>query len=490
MQSSLRPLLCACGAFAATSALAAAPAYYTESPVTLQLVFRQTSQPVETGPDESGLVVKETTVESLRLGNTDLLEEMVRRSLIPSVKGHTVVAVWANWPDEKPFAGSAFRLFVRKAGLKQKALVGVPQEIFALSPEDWLHERNISRKTGVIQSGQENFEAYSRLSFGIDDRHGTLLGRDLGGGVFKSPGKSHKPQYLPKPGALSLEGSSGARLCSGEIQFGAARFIPGSDFKPGALPKKTSTGGSYGYSAVSMMATGRFGLNWYAPPPYVHYFCPLDLALTLKTQEAVPSATKGREITRITSTSFSSADLLRGLLQARGVSDPAGWAFYLHARSDEYTSLESLELVLGHPDGRIHTLGDAELDLSEARAEAARREYRDGAYIAGDIREFAHLTHDRYWTLPDGRLFRLLLTGDADIRFRYGSLPAPANSIREQPVSAELRLFGTHSNGLAEMSFSMGEPLAQSAIPAGWSSLFPPYSPTAYSPYRGWRYYF
>lgn len=29
-------------------------------------------------------------------------------------------------------------------------------------------------------------------------------------------------------------------------------------------------------------------------PPYVHYFCPLDVALTLKTQEPVPTTEKGR----------------------------------------------------------------------------------------------------------------------------------------------------------------------------------------------------
>ena len=464
--------------------------YYTESPMTLQLIVRQTSLVSETGPDEEGLTVRETTIETHRLGNAEVLEELKQRGIIPRVKGHALVAVWANWPDEAPFKGSAFRLFVRKAGQKDAALSRVPKDVFAITPADWLHERDILRKSGKIASGSDKFEACSELNVLIDDAFGTLLGRDNGGGVYKAPAKSSKPQYLPTAGSMALEGTFGSGgVASGQVAFGPGRFISKADFKPNALPQKTRPGGYYGswyYSSVSV--TGSW-LNWQPIPPYIHHFCPLTVAIVLKRQETVPSGQKNRAITRITSSIVPVSELVGGALRSVGdVSDPAGWGLYLHARSDEYASFEDFDLVLAHADGRIYRLPDPEFDLSFARAVAARDEYRDEVRLTGTSRQLAHLTHDRNWLLSaDGDYLSLLVTGSADIASRYDAIPEAQDRRETQPVSASLQLFGSYSkaaeSGLASVTFTVGAPLAQGDIPAGWASQFPPYVPNTWFGY-------
>jgi hypothetical protein len=460
------------------SNLVAAPAYYTESAVTLQLTVRSTSLPVRSAPDDTGLIVEETQIESRRLGNADILAELARRSLIPSAKGHSLVAVWADWPDEKPFKGSAFRLFVRKAGAKQHALAKVPSDVFGITPEDWLRERNLLRRSGALKSGTSSFEAYSELSFQARGVYGTLLGRDIGGGVFKTPPQASWLQYLPRPGSMSLDGVAGAGVCSGEVNFGKARFIPVTDFQPNALPKNVRAGGFYGYSSSGDLSAISVGW-WKAPPPFVNYFCPLGVTLTLKKEERVATTEKGREITRISSSQISLDDLLRGTLRNHGIDDTTGWGFYLHARSDEYTSLADLGLVVAHADGRILYLGKANFTSSYGKAEEARREYRDGVYLAGTIRTLAHLTHDLSWNHPDGRTLRLLGTGAADIASRFGPIPEAQNLHHLQPVSATSQLFGSYStsseSGLMSMSVTIGSPVAQSEIPSGWHTLFPRY---------------
>lgn len=462
------------------SCLHAAPAFYTESPVTLQLTVRSTSLPIRSEPDDTGLIVEETQIESRRLGNADILAEMARRSLIPSAKGHSLVAVWADWPDEKPFKGSAFRLFVRKIGAKQHALAKVPSDVFGITPEDWLRERNILRRSGATKSGTSSFEAYSELSFQTRGVYGTLLGRDTGGGVLKTPPQASWRQYLPRPGSMSLDGIAGAGVCAGEVAFGQARFIPPSDFQPNALPKNVRAGGIYGHSSSGDVWITMVGW-WRPPPPFVHYFCPLGVTLTLKKEEQVPATEKGREITRISSSEIPLEDLLRGALRNSGVDDTTGWKFYLHAQSDEYTSLADFDLVVAHADGRIINLGKANFTPSYGKAEAARREYRGEVYLAGTIRTLAHLTHDLSWSLPDGTTLHLLGTGAADIASRFGPIPEAQNSYDLQPVSASSRLFGSYSkageSGLMSMSVMIGAPIDQSEIPTGWNMQFPSYQP-------------
>jgi hypothetical protein len=305
------------------------------------------------------------------------------------------------------------------------------------------------------------------------------MGRDTGGGVFKTPGKASWLQYLPKAGAMSLDGIAGDGVCSGEVVFGQARFIPRSDFQPNALPKNVRVGGIYGYSSSGSLS---LTMVWWAPlPPHVHYFCPLSVTLTLKKEESVPTTEDGREITRITSSEISVDDLLLGTLRNHGVDDTSGWGFYLHARSDEYTSLNKFNLVVAHADGRILYLGKANFSPSYGKAEEARREYRDNVYLAGTTRTLTHLTHDLAWPLPDGGTVYLLGTGAADIASRFGPIPEAQGAYHLQPVSASSRLFGSYSksgeSGLMSMGVMIGSPIAQSDIPAGWNIQFPRYQP-------------
>ncbi len=453
----------------------AATGYLTESTVTLQLTVQKTSRVIETGPDAEGLVVRETTIESRRLGNHEVLAEMKRRGLIPEVKGHSLVAVWANWPDEAPFKGNAFRFFVRKTGAKAPALTRVPKEVFALTPQDWLHERDIRREAGVITSGSERVEAYSQVALDLGDDEGTFLGADIGGGVFKPAVKKGKLQYLPRPGTVSLDGTLGGGVSSGQVDFGQARFVAKSDFKPGALPKKTRAGGYYGwYGSISMNGTG---LIPFYIPPFVHYFCPLTAELTLSHQATVPSGENGREVTQIQTTTLTHEALLRGALQAQGITDSEGWGLYLHGQSDIYENVEDFDLLVAHSDGRVIRLGEAEFALSYGKAEAARREFRNGVYTFGTIRQLAHLTHNQSWALADRDRLRLLLTGPATIESRFGAIPEAQGLRHVQPVAASLRLFGSYDKdaegGLARVTFTIGAPLPQTEIPAGWSDAFP-----------------
>ena len=470
------------------------PFYLPESPVTLRLTVQKTGPLVATGPDADGLVVHETEIETIRYGNTDILAAMQQRGLIPQVNGHALVAVWANWPDADPFQGSCYRFFVRKSGTRSQAVLRVPTDLLALQPQRWLHENNL-RITPRHRSGTASYESYSELKVSVSALTGTLLGSDEGGGAFKTPTRRGTlPQYLPTPGALNLSGQILNGVATAQIDFGPARFVPRTDFKPNALPKLTGEGHTFG-SIITASTSVNFAFLSIQPVPYVHHFCPVIIETILDRQLTLPTSQPGRQITQIETTTLPHSELLLGALRAQGVSDPAGWAFYLHARSDDYLRPDDFELVLGHPDGRILQIGTPSLSTSLG-ARSSRNEYLDDKHLSGSEHEQTHTTHDHSWTLANGNRLYLDVTGPGEIVSSYGPISESSEQREVIPVSAAFTLFGTYgqldtsqisvASGLARVSITIGAPLAQTEIPEGWATRFPPYvSVTPYQSYSG-----
>lgn len=454
---------------------AAASIYLTESPVTLAVTLSTTSTPTETGPDADGLVVRETRIENKRLlTEADVLAEMVARNLIPTAEGHVLVAVWAAWSDADPFRGSSFRFFVRKPGLGRHALVKVPAAVLALTPQDWLQSRDLVllRKGNV--SGTARYESYSQLKVSVGGRSASLLGRDTGGGLYRSPSRFFRTQYLPAAAELTMSGSTQGGFVEARLGLGPARFVRRDAFAPGALPVNTGSGGWFG-SFEGMASTLRIaGISVWdiSRPNPIEYFCPLQATLVLRRQIGGAASAGAVDRAQITSATLTEADLLAEALAGRGITDATGWKLFLHDYGDEYESLADLRLIAAHPDGRVLELSvTPRLVPDAAGAEESRRSYLNNVLQTAHTRRIGHLSHDRDWQVPGGVL-SLLLNGRTEVETSFGPVPGLDGVRYERPEAATFNLYGSYElgveNGLAEVVFTLSPPLPQAEIPAAW----------------------
>ena len=461
--------------------LEAQPLYLAESPVKLTVTLHRTSSTTETSPDADGLVVQETRIETQALlTEADVLAEMVARELIPTAEGHALVAVWAAWPDADPFQGSSFRFFVRNLGAKRNAIVKVPVDVLALTPQDWLQNRDLRRLRGGNISGTARYESYSKFEFSVGGHTADLLGRDTGSGLYRSPARYVRNQYLPVPSEMTMSGSAEGGLMEARLAFGPARFVRRESFPQRALPPDTGSGGWLGSFSGSVSLD--FSASWSVwvptpPPPTIEYFCPVSATLVLRHQERGPFASATRDRTRILSSSRTENDLLAGALAEHGVTDPSGWRLFLHEYGDEYTSFANLRLIAAHSDGRVRELSTTPgLIADYSGAEQSRRTFLNSALQTAQVRRLSHLSHDRDWQVPGGTL-TLLLNGRAEIESSFDIVAELPGVRYHRPDAATFTLYGSYElagkNGLADVVFTVSPPLAQSELPPAWLNRIP-----------------
>ena len=229
--------------------LGAQVSHVAQSTVTLSVTYSHPGDTKVSGPNSSDRVTLTTPLVSVRYANADLV-----RSLIPeseSIKGWTLVAVWADWPE----AGNSYRFFLRKKVSGGYEIRDVDPARLSLSLRVPYVARDLRRASEEIVSGTERFKALSRATLGADTVTRKIDGEEtelslspciadgmLGGtGRYAKANKSSDVIYLP--GAVSflgygvadnndetVEGEEADDVVSASIRLGASTFVPASQY--------------------------------------------------------------------------------------------------------------------------------------------------------------------------------------------------------------------------------------------------------------------
>lgn len=221
-----------------------------------------------TAPGKNASTIYSAPLETLRLGNREILEDMLADDELPgdSIAGWRIVAIWANWPDANPHAGNGYRFYARRGRGAATQTVPVSPHYLSIKPLlPAIGYRNaVSGET--IVAGAEKFTVYVQTNFAIRGNAGVLTGIETGTGRYVRPAGSESTYYLPGAGKAVLQGTyevsgeEGVGVASGTLSFGASGRVPASDYTGSG--GSTSTGGTLviGGSASATLDLAGFNL--------------------------------------------------------------------------------------------------------------------------------------------------------------------------------------------------------------------------------------
>ncbi|MBC8011547.1 MAG: autotransporter-associated beta strand repeat-containing protein [Burkholderiales bacterium] len=237
---------------------ASAQEKWVESPVTLTLTLSSAGEQTLKPGRAVGTATRTVPLLTSRLGNKQILEALVTNGDIPEIKGWRLVAIWAFWPDEDPYAGNAYRFYARKGSGDSLQTVAIPSSILSVEPlvaSVGVNHR-IQGEQDTILSGSETYKVFTRLRFAVagvaaGDPHGILSGT----GKYKKIAGQVAARYVPDSskatvaGLFSHDGENNAGVVGGSIAFGAGKFVTAYDY---VAPSGTTYSGTVTISAGSL----------------------------------------------------------------------------------------------------------------------------------------------------------------------------------------------------------------------------------------------
>ncbi len=226
-----------------------------QSSVTLALTLSFTGAPTSK-PAQNSTTVRSAPLETVRLGNREILQDLLADQLLPTttISGWTVVALWANWPDADPYAGNGYRFFARRGSGANLQTVAIPSSYLSLQPVKATVGYTHTIKDETILGGTETFNVFTETGFGLRGYVGSLGGLHTGSGRYVRPKNSPETYYIPDANKVSLQGvfekaaETGSGVAAGSLTFGAAALTP--------QPTNTSVG-----STGAVTLTGSIGLT-------------------------------------------------------------------------------------------------------------------------------------------------------------------------------------------------------------------------------------
>ncbi len=182
-------------------------------------------------------------ISSVRFGNSELLDVLVHREVIPEKKGWAVVAVWADWESE---GASSYRFFVRKKVDGVYQAIAIP-ELLSLELLQPFVNKTVKSRDEVIVSGTDRYKAYSKLTLGDDPRDpsdeekpeatrrtnpSSPLGMISGSGRYGRPSSAPAALYLPNSAAFNGYAISddAADVVIASLRLAKSKAVPAADY--------------------------------------------------------------------------------------------------------------------------------------------------------------------------------------------------------------------------------------------------------------------
>lgn len=211
----------------------------SQSSVSLTATFSRSSEPSDP-KIANGRSTVTTTFDRVTLRNADILTYMLENGQLPegqtSIKGWTLVAVWADWESSE---NSSYRFFARKTIDGVATVIAVPDSLLRLALLDPYVRKNVRVENGAAVSGSDLYKAVAALSIGAvttaeeDDREtaaGQALGVIFGPGRYARPSGSTGSIYLPGATSFTGYGVSDADVIVARLRLSASRAVASTPF--------------------------------------------------------------------------------------------------------------------------------------------------------------------------------------------------------------------------------------------------------------------
>lgn len=237
---------------AATACAAGARADTVQASATLALTLSATG-PASEKVGKSGREIVSAPLETLRLGNRQILEDMLVDGDLPgnSIAGWHIVALWANWPDANPYQGNGYRFFARRGKGKTATLVEISPYRLSLAPLQAAVGYRREFAGEALLGGTEKYTVLSQANFGIRGFVGAPIGVHSGTGRFVRAGETvyYVPgaTKVPLNGLFEVAGEELGGVVNGSLSISAAKRV--------ADAPSQSLGGSVNFSSVSVVGT-------------------------------------------------------------------------------------------------------------------------------------------------------------------------------------------------------------------------------------------
>lgn len=241
----MRRLLLACP-LVLLALTASAQTSWVEAPVTVTLTAT-TSGEQTLKPGKNNTATRTVPLVTSRLGNKQILEALVANGDIPEITGWRLVAIWADWPDEAPHAGNAYRFFAHKGKGASLQTVPVPPSILALAPLAGAYgvKHTLIGNEQTIIGGTETARIYGELTVSAAGIAASPQGVLTSSGRYVRVAKESLTYFVPGAGKIAVAGLSAesadvpVHIIGGTVSFGAAKFVKATDY---GMPSGTSTG--------------------------------------------------------------------------------------------------------------------------------------------------------------------------------------------------------------------------------------------------------
>ncbi len=224
----------------------------SQSRVTLAATFSRAGEekaPVDR-PYDSDVNVR-TPLDRVRYGNSQILRTFLaaQEPAITSIRGWSLVAIWADWPD----SGNSYKFFARKKGLEP---LEIPASFLNLDLTDPYVGKSVTLREGVAVSGTESHKSLATVALGAiavtdgdsndDDPRatasGTANGVLFGSGNYLRPAGASAAIYRPVNERFLGYGTAGEDVLSLSLRIGASSSIPASLFPAESRPTAPSSG--------------------------------------------------------------------------------------------------------------------------------------------------------------------------------------------------------------------------------------------------------
>lgn len=223
---------------------------------------------------KNSTVIRSAQLEEVRLGNRDILEDMLADQELPtqSIRGWKIIAVWANWSDANPYAGNGYRFFAVCGKGASQQVVAVSPHYLAMKPVKATVGYTVTTEGETVTGGRETFSVLSEVDFGIEGHAGELTGIHTGSGRYVRPKNGNVTHFVPGAnkvvlhGAYENPGEEGSGVASGSLTFGAASLVKipsteGSSSSSSSSWTSSATLTMAGISAISIDALSGATLN-------------------------------------------------------------------------------------------------------------------------------------------------------------------------------------------------------------------------------------
>jgi len=223
----------------------------SQSRVTLAATFSRAGEekaPVDRPYDKD--VNVRTPLDRVRHGNSQILRTFLaaQEPAITSIRGWSLVAVWADWPD----AGNSYKFFARKKG---QAPLEIPASSLGLDLADPYVGKTVTLRDGVVVSGSEDHKVLASVTLGAitvtdgdandnDPRAtgaGTAVGVLFGSGKYQRPSGATEAIYRPVKESFLGYGTAGDDVLVVSLRVGASSSISAGLFESNT-PTNPSSG--------------------------------------------------------------------------------------------------------------------------------------------------------------------------------------------------------------------------------------------------------